>query len=169
MANATQSTSPIDFMPRLRDYLAEALEIDRAEVKIATDESDEQKPHWIGEKSLAVVLNGPNPVNPNAGAGRSGFPVTRQLVIKLRTRGGLDAAGEDEIALAGHWAFEDEVINALLVLPHTEDKDAEFPYIGPIKYAGPGKGGARRVKNTVAAYESILVFTLTYIPRVTAP
>lgn len=169
MATATQSSTPVKFMPRLRDYLAEALELDKTEVRIATEVTGEVPAHMVsgGDHSLQLTLHNPNPVNPNAGAGRYGFPLTRKLICRLRTRGGLDEAGNDEAALADHWAFQDELINALLVKRHTEDKGGEFPFIQPIHYLGAGEN-VKRIKDLASSYESSLVFQVTYIPEVEA-
>jgi hypothetical protein len=169
MAFATQSTKPTKFMPRLRNYLADELELPPTEVKIATDESGDPSPHSVEDRSVMLSLQNPAAVNVNAGAGRRGFPLTRVLLVKVRTRGGLDAAGEDDIALAAHWDLQDEIINALLVLPHTEDKDGLFPFVGPVQFVGQGQGDVKRIKNTSSGYESVLPFLLKYVPEVEVP
>lgn len=166
MANATQSTTPTEFMGRLRAHLADELDLAATEVKVAVDETGDKIPHALEDKSIMLSLQNPAAVNPNAGAGRRGFPLTRVLLVKVRTRGGLDAAGEDDIALAAHWDLQDEILNILLVLPHTEDKDGQFPFIEPIKYIGQGQGDVKRIKDTTSGYESVLPFLLKYIPAV---
>jgi hypothetical protein len=165
MADATQSTTPDDFMPKLRNYLAGELQQDPSTVVIGVDETGDVKPHWVGDEMIFLVLKNPLPVNVNAGAGRRGFPLKRQLVVKVRNRGGLDEAGQDEIALTAHWKLQDEVINALLVKEHTQDKTKDFPFLQPIQYLGGGDD-VRRLKDTASAYESILVFQINYQPKV---
>lgn len=170
MAVATQSSTPVKFMPRLRDYLADALQLDKTEVRIATETTGEVPTHMAmgGDRGLQLTLHNPLPVNPNAGAGRFGFPLTRKLIVRMRTRGGLDEAGSDEAAMADHWDFQDKIINSLLLVPHTQDKTKEHPYVQPIHYLGAGEN-VHRVKNMANTFESSLVFQLTYVPEVTVP
>lgn len=169
MATATQSSTPVKFMPRLRDYLVEQLQLDATEARVATEKTGETMVHNLGDRNVQLTLHNPQPVNPNAGAGRFGFPLTRKLIVRVRTRGGLDEAGSDEAAMADHWAFQDAVINALLVLPHTQDKvDGEVPLIAPVKYVGSGEN-VKRLESSANSFESSLVFELSYIPEVTVP
>ena len=173
MANSTQSTTPVDFMPYLNEYLRESVALDGTDVRQATDESGATKPHNLGERLVQLILDDPNPVNPNAGAGRHGFLLTRTLKVRLWTRGGSDPAGEDEIALAAHWTFQDQVLNALLVLPHltdtvqSDDNPLPRPFVTPVKYLGGGT--VKRSKDSGAAYVSTLAFQVAYVARVTLP
>jgi len=174
--NSKQSTTPVEFMPRVANRLATALGIDPSRVKVGTDETGDVSSHWAGDGGLLLLLKNPNPVNPNAGAGRFGFPHHRQLIVKVRTRGGLDPAGDDAAGLQEHWELQDQVIDTLLLLPHTAENYAgllqtsedRFPFITPIKHLGAGDD-VKRVKDTPVAYESVLIFEIAYIPRVAIP
>lgn len=175
MANATQSTTPADFMPILQEFLALSLGADDTDVRVTTEESFDAKPHPIGDRVVGLELYDPDPVNPNAGAGRRGFPTTRVMAVHLLTRGGLDEAGQDIRALADHWGFQDQVIDALLVLPHTvaqtptELKPFPMPFIGPIKHVKGSGGKVHRVGDSTATYRSTLYFVLSYVPNVKVP
>lgn len=173
MATSTQSTTPSTFMPRLLKKLSAGLSLDPSAVRIAVEETANQKPHaTAGDKALVLVLKNPSPVNVNAGAGRKGFPLNRDLIVKVRTRGGLDMAGEDETALNTHWTFQDAVLNLLLNLPHTAENyggldandDSRMPFLTPVKYIGGGDE-VKRVKDSGAAYESVLIFRINYSTR----
>jgi hypothetical protein len=177
MATNTQSTSPTVFMPRLETHLARLLKIDPATVRTGVDETGEQKPHRTPtDTALLLVLTNAHPTNVNAGAGRKATPLTRDLVVKVRTRGGSDIAGEDKIALNEHWALQDKVMNALLVLPHTAENytgmdandDRRMPFLTPIKYVGGGQD-VKRVKDSAGVYESVMTFRITYSPEVDLP
>lgn len=167
----TQFGIPSEFMKYLQDVLRVALKMDVANVRIATDKTTEQSPHNAEERTLELILNDPVPVNPKAGAGRHGFPLARQLVVKIRTRGGSDMAGEDQIALLDHWNFQDEVLNVLLVRPNVvNETDEDVPvegtrFLSPITYLGNG-GTTIRVENSGSMYESKLIFQLVYAPKV---
>jgi hypothetical protein len=166
----TQYGEPSEFMKYLQEVLSEALSLDPSVVQVSTDETGDQKPHSLGggDRAIRLVLNDPRPVNPNAGAGRHATPLARQLVVKIRTRGGLDQAGEDKVALLAHWNFQDQVMDALLFKANVVTGEDAVPgtrFVLPVKFVGNG-GTVKRVKDSGGAYESVFVFELTYVPKV---
>jgi hypothetical protein len=166
MATATQSTAPTTFLPALAQELAEALKVPRGDVQVITDTDDKSQANSPLQeaKAVRIVLGNPMPANPNAGAGRHGFPIVRKLDVRLSTRTLLDSPGDSSIGLAKHWDFQDEVINAMLLLQVTVDGETQF--LTPIKYIG-ADDVAKRVLSIAGAFTSTLTFEVSYSAKVT--
>lgn len=164
----TQYGRPSEFMPFLVEYLAAELGEETTEVRMATDETAGVNPHKAGSRLALLSLGNPVPVNANAGAGRHGYPLARQLRVRLGTRNVSDAAGNDFAALVEHYDFQDAVIDALLVGPtgsNALDEDDVRRFLAPVKFVG-GDDDVKRVKDTHGQYESVLVFELAYAAKV---
>jgi hypothetical protein len=168
----TQYAKPSEFMAFLAEYLASKLGEDLTEVRIVSDEKAGVNPHKAGSRMVLLSLGNPVPTNPNAGAGRHGFPTARKLMAKLGTRNVSDAAGDDTAAMIEHWDFQDAVIDALLLEPtaagNVNDVDDVKRFLTPIKLVG-GDDDVKRIKGTHGQYESVLVFEVNYAAKVTRP
>jgi hypothetical protein len=159
---ATHSAVPSEFMDWVKNFLAQKLSADRTDVRLATDESEKTKVHWAADRLVLLTLGDPVPQEKDPGGGRHAYIVVRPLEVKVKTRGGEDVAGSDEIALANHWDFQDVIFEALVL----ELGNAEKRFVNPIKYVG-AKGRVERVKDTVSVFESTLVFEVKYVLKVT--
>lgn len=99
----------------LCDTLATSLGISANAVAIVEKPNDNHLT-FSGQMRLLVQVSNPIPHNPNFGAGRV-FPVARVLTIHVCTRTNTDRPGTDRFAVVENISKQDDVINALQLIP----------------------------------------------------
>lgn len=113
MSTPAQSTTPVTFMPNIASVIATATGltckiVDWATIKGPFTETESYK-------GIAISLGKLRHRAPLQGAGRGGYLVRRNLVVRTTTICNLDPAGQSEVALSQHWALEDIIESALVL------------------------------------------------------
>lgn len=162
MANAKGSSRPSAIAKWFADTIASSLNMSRTNIVFATQDNGDRLT-FTGHRKILIDFSGVVPGStPNAGPGRVNFPVSRQVYVHVITRRNTDVAGTDEKALADNWDLQDEIINAIMLVP----QNPPLLLALPPKLVGGDAVNNRglNIKNpSPGVYEGILVFEVHYV------
>lgn len=113
MSLPPQSTTPVTFMPAISTVIATATGLTCKIVDWATIRGPfTETQNYNG---VAISLGKLRHRAELQGAGRQGYLVRRNLVVRTTTICNRDPAGQSELALGQHWALEDVIESALVL------------------------------------------------------
>jgi len=113
MSLPPQSTTPVSFMPALSAAISTATSLTCKIVDWATIRGPfTETQNYNG---ISISLGKLRHRAELQGAGRQGYLVRRNLIVRTTTISNRDPAGQSELALAAHWALEDTIESALVL------------------------------------------------------
>lgn len=140
-----QTTTANAIITAVKTNLVAQIPLDATRVKIVDMATFKGKlTESAQEKTILLTFGDMKQVNP--GGGRSAL-VERNLLVQMVTISYNDPGGRAEVALAAHWAFEDQVAAALLLyrpVPAATGFPLTFDDLSPVNFDLPVDPGRYR-------------------------